>query len=185
VFRTAEHAMPVRSVANGKTAAAAADAFFRGDGQAPSHRRYNSLIGKLRPEEIEAYAVARRVDNAAVEAARCLGCDCRSGVSCKLRQYADQFGIRVPVTRHMERPGVAPIQVFGPVFYEAGKCIKCGICVALCRQSGDGGLTFAERGLDTAIELPPGGRLDDDLAMQCAAACPTGALAPRTFEESP
>jgi ferredoxin len=184
VFRAAEHAMPVRSVANGKAAANAADSFLRGIPYAHG-RRYNSTLGKLRPDEIDAYSVARRIDNPAGEADRCLGCDCRNPVSCGLRRYADQYGIRGPINRCMDRPSVAPIQVFGPVLFEPGKCIKCGICVALCRQYGDGGLTFAGRGLDTRVELPPGGKIGDDAAIRCAEACRTGALALRTCEETP
>ena len=184
VFRAAEHAMPVRSVANGRAAAHAADSFLRGIPYAHS-RRYNSTLGRLRAEEIEAYAVARRIDNPAGEADRCLGCDCRNPVSCRLRRYADQYGIRAHINRCMDRPSVAPIQSFGPVLFEPGKCIKCGICIELCRQAGDGGLTFAGRGLDTRVELPPGGRLSDDLAIRCAEACPTGALALRACEETP
>jgi ferredoxin len=175
--------MPARSVANGKAGARAADAFLRGR-QDQSSRRYNSVIGKLRPEEIRAYGVTRLIDNAASEGGRCLGCDCRKAVSCKLRQHADRYGIRGPVKRHMDRPAVAAIEVLGPVLFEPGKCVKCGICVELSRQSG-GGLTFAGRGLDTRVELPPGRRISDDLAMRCAEACPTGALAVRACEERP
>lgn len=182
VFRAVEHAVPVRSVANGKAAAEVGDAFVRGVEQEQSNRRYNSAIGQLRAEEMEAYGVTRLVDNPASEAARCLGCDCRKPVSCKLREYADRYGIRGPVNRHMDRPAVAPIQVFGPVLFEPGKCIKCGICVDLCRQSG-GGLTFAGRGLDTRVELPPGVRISDDLAVRCAQSCPTGAMAVSACEE--
>ncbi|HUW61312.1 MAG TPA: 2Fe-2S iron-sulfur cluster-binding protein [Candidatus Bathyarchaeia archaeon] len=184
VFRAAEHAMPVRSVANGKAGARAADAFVRGVEQGQPNRRYNSAIGKLRPDEIEAYGVLRLIDNPVGEAGRCLGCDCRKRVSCKLRQYADQYGIRGAVKRHMARPSVAPIQVFGPVLFEPGKCIKCGICVTLCRQSGEDGVTFGGRGLDSRVELPPGGSIGDDLAVRCAQACPTGAMAVSACEET-
>jgi len=178
IFQAPDHNMAVRAVANGKKAARLVDAFLHGRPQPPAQRRFNSALGKLRPEELEAYAVLRKSADPAGEAARCLGCDCRSPVSCKLRRYAEEYGIRGSVDRHMERPAVAPVQQFGPVMFEPGKCIKCGICVELCRSFGnEPGLAFAGRGLATRVELPHGSALSEELAIRCARACPTGALA--------
>lgn len=177
VFQAPDHAMAVRAVANGKRAARQADAFLQNRPQPSLDRRYNSALGKLRPEELEPYALMRKTADPAGEAGRCLGCDCRSPVSCKLRRYAEQYGIRGPVPRQMERPAAASMQRFGPVVFEPGKCIKCGICVELSRAHGGPGLAFAGRGLATRIELPFGAALNDEIAIRCAQACPTGALA--------
>ena len=61
------------------------------------------------------------------------------------------------------------------------KCVACGICVRLTRRLGAPlGLTFVGRGFDVRVGVPFDAPLADalgDAAAQCAAACPTGALA--------
>jgi len=117
VFTAQEDGMLVRAVAHGKAAAQQADAFLRGLPGAKASRRYNSEMGRLRPEESAAYAVERlnRAEgtlaetNPAAEASRCLHCDCLKPVSCRLRRYAEEYEIESRVERHMKRPDVAPI----------------------------------------------------------------------------
>ena len=139
VFTAQEDGMLVRAVAHGKAAAQQADAFLRGLPGPKASRRYNSQIGRLRPEESAAYAVERlnRRDKGlqplvfraegtpaetnaeaasyrpaadpAAEAGRCLHCDCLKPVSCRLRRYAEEYEIESRVERHMKRPAAAPI----------------------------------------------------------------------------
>jgi ferredoxin len=196
VFTAQEDGMLVRAVAHGKAAAQQADAFLRGLPGAKASRRYNSQIGRLRPEESAAYAVERlnRAEgtpaetNPAAEAGRCLHCDCLKPVSCRLRRYAEEYEIESRVERHMKRPGVAPIQQFDDVLFEPGKCIKCGICVEITQARSKGiGLTFVGRGLASGVRAPFGESLAQGLgeaALQCVRACPTGALALRNEEET-
>ena len=90
--------------------------------------------------------------------------------------------------RTMTRPAVPAIQRCGAVLFEAGKCIKCGICVEIVRMRGGAqGLTFAGRGLESQLRVPFGEALVrglGDAAEECARACPTGALAFRGEEET-
>jgi len=193
--RAQEDPMPVRAVAQGKAAAREVDALLRGAASGNARKPFNSRIGRLRPDETEAYAVERlrtpecgTQSPLAAEAVRCLGCDCRRPVSCKLRRYAEEYGVDVRVKRHMERPTVQPILEAGEVLFEPGKCIKCGICVELTRLSGRRvGLALAGRGLASRVEVPFGDSLKEalgDVAIQCVRACPTGALALRSEEET-
>jgi len=122
------------------------------------------------------------------EAARCLHCDCTKPVSCKLRRYAEQYGLGPQITRTMERLPVAPIQATDKVLFEPGKCIKCGICVEIVRASGfDAGIAFAGRGLDSHLRVPFGAGLAQGLgavAERCVQSCPTAALSFRDAEET-
>ena len=86
----------------------------------------------------------------------------------------------------------SPSSVIG---YEPGKCIKCGLCIKIAAAASERpGLTFVSRGFDVRVAapfspatcgqgLPPAqvqglSVLDlKNTARQCAAACPTGALA--------
>jgi ferredoxin len=123
-----------------------------------------------------------------MEAARCLHCDCTKPTTCKLRRYAEQYGLGPQITRTMERLPVAPIQSADGVLFEPGKCIKCGICVEIVRASGlDAGIAFAGRGLASHLQVPFGGTLAKgfgSVAERCVQACPTAALSFRDAEES-
>lgn len=193
IFAAKDEPMLVRAVANGKAAAQQADAFVRGLPSQTLPVRFNTQIGRLRPEEKPAYAVERltQADTNAVspaaEAARCLHCDCLRPDSCKLRQYAEEYGLDSRLDRYMVRPAVDPIQSSGGVLFEPGKCIKCGICVEITQSARkDLGLTFVGRSLDSRVQVPFRETLDRglrDTAHQCVRACPTGALAFRNQEE--
>ncbi|MCA9239550.1 MAG: ferredoxin [Planctomycetales bacterium] len=67
------------------------------------------------------------------------------------------------------------------VTLEQGKCILCGICVQLAAETPDAaGIAVLHRGMATRLAPPPGATIDEALgsaAEQCAAACPTGAIA--------
>jgi ferredoxin len=180
--------MPVRSVGQGKSAARHAMLLATSD-KPPKH--FNSQIGRLNASETPAYAeerlTASESGDAQAEAARCLHCDCLKPVSCKLRQYAEEYCVDQHLKRQMPRPPVQAIQRSGDVLFEAGKCIKCGICVEIVRAAGvSSGITFAGRGLDSHLRTPFGASLDIGLgnaALRCVEACPTGALALLTAEE--
>lgn len=194
-FRAQEDSMPVRAVAQGKLAASSVEQFLCGAVRESVGKPFNSQIGRLRHEEIEPYAVERRRDtdspgsaSSIAEAERCLACDCRKPVSCKLRRYANEYGVDSRIKRHMERPPVQPILRAGEVLFEPGKCIKCGICVEITRRAGHKiGLALAGRGLASRVEVPFGEPLKEGLgevSAECVRACPTGALAFRNEEET-
>jgi NADH dehydrogenase/NADH:ubiquinone oxidoreductase subunit G len=67
------------------------------------------------------------------------------------------------------------------VVYEAGKCIKCGICVRIAATAEDGlGLAFTGRGFGTVMAAPFNATLAAGMgekAGECIRHCPTGALA--------
>ena len=127
------------------------------------------------------------VPDFAEESARCLHCDCHAPVSCKLRQYATQYGVQPKVFRNAERPLPNGLQRYGDVIFDVGKCIKCGLCVAITQENKEAlGLTFTQRGFTMQLSVPFNESLEKALtqsADECVNACPTGALAFETEEE--
>lgn len=180
-----DHKLVVKAVANGKAAARKAAA----EADAPS---FDSRIGKLRESELEQLStncsdLLSSNNDSRKEAARCLHCDCRKPVSCRLRKYAARYGADANEFVADERAHVQLVGKGGRVVFEAGKCIKCGLCIEVAKQSGEElGLTFIGRGFNTQVTVPFEEQLDVGLqvsAEDCVAICPTGALAFRDAEE--
>ena len=117
---------------------------------------------------------------AAEQASRCFSCGCISHGTCKLEQYAIQYGAD-PTRFGSERKPVEVIERPGGIRFEPHKCIKCELCVQIAARAGERlGLTFVGRGFDIAVAVPFGHSIDEGIAKtarQCIDACPTGALA--------
>ncbi|MFB3892886.1 MAG: FAD-dependent oxidoreductase [Phycisphaerae bacterium] len=191
--------MAVRSVADGAAAAAAVDQYLRGQPLAGQHHPFTCHIGPLKEGEIDKFCAKetgvspaprqRPVDHAgltapqaAAESRRCLHCDCRKADGCRLREHCDALG--VSATRFKAERRVFEHDLTHPsIIYESGKCIDCGLCIQIAALAKEPlGLTFIGRGFSVRVRAPFDGTLMAALAKvadQCAAACPTGALAKR------
>jgi NADPH-dependent glutamate synthase beta subunit-like oxidoreductase len=188
--------MAVRAVADGKAAAASIGQFLRGVPVTGPRGLFSTHIGRLRDGEIEKFmaeaaAIARLSPSggeasgftdaeARQESSRCLHCDCRKPLACKLRQYADQYEAspsKYDGDRRLFEQQVHP----AGVVYEPGKCIACGICIQIAASHREAlGLTFIGRGFAVRVGVPFNRSIAEGLAetaAECAAACPTGALA--------
>jgi ferredoxin len=186
VLEPEEHKLAVMAVANGKKAAQE----FHGG----AIKRFDSKIGKLRESEVtelvkncSAAGSAQDAGEMQAEAARCLHCDCRKPVSCKLRNYAERYGADQREFPADERGHVQLIGHGEAVIFEPGKCIKCGLCVKITQRAGEElGVTFVGRGYNMRVAVPFSESLQAGLKRTAAAvvaACPTGALAFREGEE--
>lgn len=186
-----EHKLAVKAVANGK--AAALEWAERRTPSCPTEKRtFDSRIGKLRASEIEQLTDncspdLSGYDSVRKEAARCLHCDCRKPSSCRLRQYATRYEADAAEYPADERGHVQLVGKNGAVVFEPGKCIKCGLCIEVARQSDETlGLTFVGRGFNTRVTVPFDEALQAGLRVAseaCVEICPTGALAFRDAEE--
>jgi len=187
--------LTVHAVADGKEAAESISQYLSGSAVTGPARPFNIRIGKIQDDEKERFAAcasnAPRVtvsdkgegftdEQARQEAARCLHCDCRKADSCKLRQYAQEYGAKPNRYKSERRLFVQQAQ-HQKLIYEPGKCIDCGLCVQIAAKAGEElGLTFVGRGFDVRVAVPFERSIADGLkqsAAECVAACPTGALA--------
>lgn len=196
IFEAKEHKLDVRAVGNGKTTALWVDKYLNSIKKTPDPKLFDSKYGKLGKKELSkllenktAFGIPKiegELSDARVEAGRCLHCDCRKRVSCGLRQWASEYGAQKKKYFTSEEPDVR-ILGSGNVILEPGKCIRCGLCVAIAEKHGeDIGLTFANRGFDMEIRVPFDHSFDDALkksANECVEACPTAAIAFRNVED--
>lgn len=185
----------VRSVADGKEAAASIDHFLADGKPTGIEKPFSSRIGKLSPDELTTFIASgslqplQQPDSkpagytpavAIEQAGRCLHCDCRALSTCKLKRYAEMYGAD-PGRYKGERAILTQNLQHSEVIYEPGKCIDCGLCIDIAAQAGEPlGLTFIGRGFDVRVGVPFDRSMQEALgrvARQCVEACPTAALA--------
>lgn len=185
----------VRAMREGRDVAVAIHQFLRGQPVRLPAKAFSSVMGRLGDIEMALFLKnanpAPRIVPSAVpgvlfepntarsEAARCLHCDCRAAGNCRLQEYAQAYGAnpnRFSRERRRFEQHLHPAQVI----FEPGKCILCGICVQIARQSAEPlGLTFVGRGFDVRVAAPLGRPFADGLqkvAAECVRNCPTGAI---------
>jgi NADPH-dependent glutamate synthase beta subunit-like oxidoreductase len=186
--------LAVRSVADGKEAAASIDQFLCGMAVTGPDRPLSTKMGRLEHEELLQLGVGtcqspRREpasdagftpDEAAEQAARCMHCDCRAQETCKLRYWAARYDADPKRYAASRRPFQQDSH-HAKVIFEPGKCIDCGLCIQIAAAAGEPlGLSFVGRGFDVRVSVPFDSSLLEGLrkaAAACVAACPTAALA--------
>ena len=125
--------------------------------------------------------VERALAPIAVEAARCLQCDCVRKRSCRLRTLATSLKAdsRRFAADRREESGVLAGK--NGLTLDQGKCIKCGVCVLMAEAAGARpGLAFRGLGAETRVCVPFGADLGGaaaGIAGELVKCCPTGALA--------
>ncbi|MCD8260703.1 MAG: 2Fe-2S iron-sulfur cluster-binding protein [Bacteroides sp.] len=101
----------------------------------------------------------------------CLHCACAGQKGCKLREYATGQGIR---RSRYEATSLLPVmqrvRINGDLWFEAAKCIRCGLCVYNTRN----GFTFKDRGFGMQVVLPEENR--QNIPAEIAGLCSTGAI---------
>ena len=199
VFEGKEHKLNVRAVGNGKTAAVWADKYLKSISGPAEKEFFESKIGKMDKAELEnmrvhnenkeimlVMPVKEPLAPLQTEAGRCLHCDCRKRVSCGLRKWASEYAAEKKKYNTTEDRDFRIIGK-GNVLFEPGKCIRCGLCVAIAEKHGeDIGLAFVGRGFDLEIRVPFDHSFDEALknsADECVQACPTAAIAFRNKED--
>ena len=194
--------MAVQAVAEGKAVAHFINSLEENQRGKLPPRIFNSKFSKLKNEEIDEYLKesvpgdklepADQLDGfipeeAIEEAKRCLRCDCRKPVSCKLRIYAEEYGASQNTYKTEDRNLVTKKFTHPLIVYESEKCIRCGLCVEITSDSSEPyGFTHIGRGFDVRIGTPYDLSLQESLnerAEKCAFYCPTAAISIKEYEE--
>jgi NADPH-dependent glutamate synthase beta subunit-like oxidoreductase/ferredoxin len=188
--------MAVKALAQGKAAAHSVSQYLMGEIPEAQARKFNSKFGKLKAEEHQEYLKESSTDKRLIpeqglldgfsaeeakrEAARCMHCDCRKPLTCKLRQYADEYGIDRRKYLGETRKSIKKEFNHDLIVYESEKCIRCGLCIDIVNSEKEiTGLAFVGRGFDVRVDIPFNETLDKALqkaALLCAESCPTGAI---------
>jgi len=190
--------MAVKAVAQGKEAAFSVNKFLVGEPVSNRYDQFNSKFGLLQKSEIAEYLLESEnkndvvnpkegrlagfsIEEAVLEAKRCMHCDCRKPESCKLRLYADEYNVDRKKYSLGERKTLKKYLQHDLVVYEPEKCIRCGLCIEITSKNRElTGLTYIGRGFDVKIDIPFSRELSQALvksAKECVDACPTGAIA--------
>ena len=184
----------VRAMGEGRSAAECVHRFLTGQTVRKPEKVFSSVMGRLEVGELRRFLATANPGGcvtpcdrcaglnpkeAAIEASRCLHCDCRSSGNCLLQHYAKVYGAEANRFR-TERKEFQQQAQPGGVIFEPGKCILCGICVKLTEMAREPlGLTFIGRGFDVKIGAPLNHSIQQGLqkvADECIRHCPTGAL---------
>jgi ferredoxin len=184
----------IKAMAEGRAAAECVNRFLKGQPVRRAEKNFSSIMGRLGPGELRDFlrtnSEVHRVSpcdrcaghtrqEAALEASRCLHCDCRSSGDCALQHYAQVYDANASRFRSERREFAQKLQP-GGIIFEPGKCILCGICVKLTELAAEPlGLTFIGRGFDVKLSAPFNHEIEAGLqkvAAECVAECPTGAL---------
>jgi ferredoxin len=185
----------VRAVASGRSAALAIGRFLSSKPQ-ETMKDFVIHMGKLDAEELKvlmasvnagprlqpASGVTITNEQAGAEAARCLQCGCLKEKTCRLRQYAAEYGAQAAKYKG-ERRRLQFEHSHPDAVHEPGKCISCGVCASIAKQAGEPiGLALARRGFNVRLHPPFNKSFAEAVrtsAAQCAEACPTAAIALR------
>lgn len=193
--------MAVRSAALGKKAADWLINYDQHQTLPLSNKLFNSVYRPIAAEEQEEFLKeannkGKRIDTAGnqayspeqarLEAARCLHCDCRKKDNCQLREHSNHYKPKARKYQLDPAPAVEKNTSHPLVVFETLKCIKCGLCLQTAQKEGDStGLCFEGRGFNLRVAVPIQRRLSSIQAstlIKCARNCPTGAIALRNSD---
>ncbi len=195
----------LKSATSAKDTAELMDRFLRGQKVELSAEEYDHRMGKLLEGEIEIFVEGANAiprlepteldltgfsrEEAELEATRCMHCDCREKDNCKLRIYSDDYDASQKHFKGEMRATHMHVNQDAGAVYEAGKCIKCGLCVHVTQKHGeDFGFSFVGRGFDLKTTVSLGKTLKEGLekvADEVVHACPTGALSANEKLDNP
>jgi formate dehydrogenase major subunit len=112
------------------------------------------------------------------EGERCIECSCSAKSDCKLKKNSEDYGAQ-PDAIKGEKIRCGYDNRHPAIIHDRMKCIKCGICVKICRDVVNQNLlSQKKRGFSTIVETAYGRPLPDSCSAcgECVKECPVGAL---------
>ena len=112
------------------------------------------------------------------EGERCIECSCTAKSDCKLKKHSETYGA-APDAIKGEKIRCGYDNRHPSIIHDRMKCIKCGICVKICRDVVNQNLlSQKKRGFSTIVETAYGNPLPDSCSScgACVKECPVGAL---------
>ncbi len=112
------------------------------------------------------------------EGERCIECSCSAKSDCKLKKYSELCGAK-PDAIPGEKIRSGYDNRHPAIIHDRMKCIKCGICVKICRDViNENLLSQKKRGFSTIVETAYGNVLPNSCSDcgACVKECPVGAL---------
>jgi formate dehydrogenase major subunit len=117
------------------------------------------------------------------ECKRCLNCGCYAMDDCKIRTYSDEYGVDISKYQGGDFTDRKIDRSHQYLIFDPSKCIKCGLCVRVCKDlRGVGVFDFAERGFEARISTEFDIPLSETMCISCGDCvdvCPTGSLVGR------
>lgn len=112
------------------------------------------------------------------EGERCIECSCTAKGDCKLKKFSEEY-LAVPDAIKGEKLNNGYDNRHPAIIQDRMKCIKCGICVKVCKEVVNANLlSLKQRGFSTKVETAFGQVLPLS-CKECGACieeCPVGAL---------
>lgn len=142
-----------------------------------------AYMGHMRPQtrkhNFEEVVEGYRVENALLEANRCLECGCHDVFECDLYKFANAYPVKPE--RFEGAKSQLPLYEDHPhILRDQNKCILCGMCVRACDEViAIGALGLVNRGFDTVVAPALEKAFDQTQCIGCGTCvglCPTGAL---------
>jgi formate dehydrogenase major subunit len=112
------------------------------------------------------------------EGERCIECSCTAKGDCKLKKYSEQYDAD-PEAIKGEKLNSGYDNRHPVIIHDRLKCIKCGICVKVCKEVvNENLLSQKKRGFSTLVETAYGRPLPESCkdCGACIEECPVGAL---------
>ena len=113
------------------------------------------------------------------EGERCFACSCTAKEDCQLKEQSEEYEADPEYFEGNEKMDFAYDNEHPEIILDRGKCVKCGICVKICREVvNEYLLDFKNRGYETKIDTAFSETLPTDCTEcgECIEGCPVGAL---------
>jgi NADPH-dependent glutamate synthase beta subunit-like oxidoreductase/ferredoxin len=173
------HADPI-NVTRGHWRGMASDdlVFLRDDVSDEKRVEFDFLPPEERKQTMEEVSRTLTKDKMMKEGKRCIECSCTARDECKLKQHAETYGAK-PDAIKGEKIKSGYDNRHPSIIHDRMKCIKCGICVKICKEVvNENLLSLKQRGFSAKVEAAFGQPLPDSCSEcgECIEQCPVGAL---------